>query len=104
MCDLPDAITNSEVIDLHERAERNIDPALRYACKSWHEHLVYEHPANTPAITSALHHFLEKKFLFWLEALSVLGAVREAVDALEVAAKWLEVRRISVLDVPPKFT
>jgi len=30
-------------------------------------------------------------FLFWLEVLSVLGTIRNAVDALEVAAKWLEV-------------
>ena len=104
MCDLPDAITNSEVIDLLERAERNIDPALRYACKSWHKHLIDEDTTNTPTITSALRHFLEKKFLFWLEVLSVLGAVREAVDALEAAAKWLEVRRVSTLDVLQKFT
>ena len=28
---------------------------------------------------------------FWLEVLSMLGAVREAVDALESTAKWLDV-------------
>ena len=101
MCDIPDAITNSEVGDLHERTERYIDPALRYACKSWHKHLIDEHTIHTPAITSILHSFLEKKFLFWLEVLSVLGAAREAVDALEVAAKWLEVCRVSMFDVAP---
>ncbi|KAF9641944.1 hypothetical protein BDM02DRAFT_3133448, partial [Thelephora ganbajun] len=101
MCNLPDAVVNCEVDDLHERIERHLDPALRYACKSWHKHLVDGHTVHTPAIASALHRFLEKKFLFWLEVLGVLGAAREAVDALDVAAKWLEVCRVSTLDVLP---
>ena len=104
MCRLPDTITNSEIDDLHGRTERYISPALRYACESWHKHFVDEHTTRTPAITSTLHRFLEEKFLFWLEVLSVLCAAREAVDALEVSAKRLEVRRVSVLDVLQKFT
>ncbi|KAF9644369.1 hypothetical protein BDM02DRAFT_3131801 [Thelephora ganbajun] len=91
MCNLPDAVANREVDDLQERTERHLDPALRYACKSWHKHLIDGHILRTPAIASALRRFLEDKFLFWLEALSVLGAAREAVDALGMTAKWLEV-------------
>ena len=104
MCDLPDVIANSEVDNLHERTERCINPALRYACKSWHKHIVDTDTTHTPKIASALRRFLEEKFLFWLEVLSILGAAREAVDALEAAAKWLEVRRVPALDVLPKFT
>ncbi|KAF9644549.1 hypothetical protein BDM02DRAFT_3121687 [Thelephora ganbajun] len=91
MCKLPDAVTNSEVPDLRQRTERYIDSALQYACKSWHKHLVDEHMVRTPNITSVLHQFLENKFLFWLEVLSVLGAAREAIDALDVVTRWLEV-------------
>ena len=91
MCGLPDAVLNSEVEDLRDRTERYINPVLQYACKSWHKHLVDEHTACEPAIASAVHRMLEKKFLFWLEVLSVLGAAREAVDALQMAAKWLKV-------------
>jgi hypothetical protein len=92
MCNLPDAVANSDVSDLRERCEK-IDPALRYACASWHIHLVgvCTTPAHTPAIASTLHQLLEKKFLFWLEVLSVLGAARNAVDALQAAVDWLEV-------------
>ena len=104
MCKLPDAVTNSEVDDLDERVKRYLDPALQYACKSWYKHLVDENTARTPAFTSALHRFLEKKFLFWLEVLSVLDAAREALDALEVAARWLKVCRVFMVDVLPKFT
>ncbi|KAF9642676.1 hypothetical protein BDM02DRAFT_1974356 [Thelephora ganbajun] len=90
MCNLPDAVANREVDDLRERTKRHLNPALRYACKSWHKHLIDGHTVRRPAIASGLRQFLEKKFLFWLEALSVLGAAREAVGALDVTAKWLE--------------
>ena len=91
MCKLPDAVMNWEVDDLKDRIKQYLSPALQYACKSWYKHLIDMDTAQRPVITSALHHFLEKKFLFWLEVLSVLGVARNAVDALGVALKWLEV-------------
>jgi len=101
MCDLPDGVANSDVGDLKERTEKYIDPALRYACLSWHVHLVDADttPGQGPAITTTLHQFLEKSFLFWLEVLSVLGALRHAVDALEAVAEWSEVCRIFMFPV-----
>ena len=60
---LPDGVVSSEVNDLQERTERSIDQALRYACRSWHKHLA-ENITRTPEIVSALHRFLEVKFLF----------------------------------------
>ena len=94
LCKLPDGVTNSEVDDLKERSEQYIDKALEYACRSWHKHLVDKMPARALEI---LHRFLEEKFLCWLEVLSVIGAVREAVDALEITIKWLDVRYIPPL-------
>ena len=91
LCHLPEGVKNSEVDNLQERTEKYINHALQYACQSWHKHLVNGPTANRNEITSALRHFLEKKFLCWLEVLSVLGAVRNAVFALQVAVKWLEV-------------
>jgi hypothetical protein len=92
MCNLPDAVMNSEVDDLQERTKQYIDHSLQYACTSWHKHLVDAPPTHKDKITSVLHQFLERKFLFWLEVLSVLGMAREAVDALEKVVKWLDVR------------
>ena len=88
---LSDTVLNSEVDDLEERIERYISPALRYACKFWHKHLVGEHAKDDAAIAAALHCFLEKKFVFWLDVLSVLGAAGEPIDALQVAVNWLVV-------------
>jgi len=93
ICKLPSAIANSDVSDLKERAEQYICPALQYACRSWHTHLIgmQTMAPHAVTITSILHQFLEKKFLFWLEVLSILGTVRDAVDALQVTTNWLEV-------------
>jgi len=95
MFEFPDGFANDEADGLRKRAEGNIDQGLRYACESWHKHLADANtvPTYTVKITSALHQFLEQKFLFWLEVLSILGTLRGAVDALEMARKWLEVRR-----------
>ena len=93
MCNIPDAVTNSEVDDLQERTEQYIGHCLQYACKSWHKHFVNLRtvPGHMSKITFILHRFLEEKFLSWLEVLSLLGTVRDAVDALETAAKHLKV-------------
>ena len=90
MCGLPDRVINSEVVDLKERVEEHISQTLEYACRSWHKHLTGTIPAH---VAPVLHRFLKTKFLFWLEVLSVLGAAREAVDALGAAAKckWEDV-------------
>ena len=88
MCQLPDGAANSEVDDPKERTEQHIDKALEYACMSWHKHLIGSTPTRTVEI---LHQFLTEKFTFWLEVLSVLGALRDAASALEATAKWLDV-------------
>ena len=93
MCKLPDGVMNLEVNDLKERTERYIGNALEYACRSWHKHLVGKISARTIEI---LDRFLREKFLFWLEVLSVTGAVRNAVDALEAIVEWVDVRYISL--------
>ena len=105
MCKLGDGVANSDVNGLKERVERYIDPALQYACRSWHTHLVagYTTSVHAVEIASAFRRFFKIKFLFWLEVLSVLGAVRNAVDALQVALDRLEVRLHLILSVSLKY-
>ena len=89
MCSIPNYTLNSEVEDLPRRIkESGIHGALEYACRSWYKHLVVMKYRTLDAL-SALHDFLEGKFIFWLEILSVLGTVREAVHALIETTKWL---------------
>jgi len=87
-CSIPDYVLNSEVEGLSERAKDRISEPLRYVCRSWYKHLALAE-CQTEAIASAVRQFLEEKFLFWLGALSVLGAARDAVRALDTTTKWL---------------
>ena len=89
ICSIPDYALNSQVRDLPERVKDNEIPgALEYACRSWYKHLIVSKDW-TVDVVSALQHFLEEKFLFWLEVLSVLGAVGDGVHALIKTMKWL---------------
>jgi len=85
---LPDFALNSEVKDLEARIGDRFSVALQYACKSWCSHLV-EAKGDVTTIVSALRSFLQEGFLAWLEVLSVIGAARDAVIALEKLMTWL---------------
>ena len=86
---LPDYALNSEVEDLEKRINDRISVALRYACQSWHNHLVRTGGEVTDVI-SHLRVFLEENFLTWLEVVSVLGAARGAITGLEQLVLWLQ--------------
>ena len=86
---LPDYTLNSEVEDLPGRVKDNICPALEYACKSWYNHLNGIR-VDTSDVLHVLQCFLKKKFLPWLEVVSVLGAPRVAIIALENLILWLQ--------------
>jgi len=89
MCSIPDYALNSKVEDLPEKIkDSGIPGALEYACRSWYKHLMVEKDQAVDVV-SALHHFLERKFLSWLEVLSVLGALGDAVHALIATTQWL---------------
>jgi len=89
MCSVPDYVLNSEVVDLQSRIEKSgIRGALEYACRSWHMHLEAKKDRAQDVI-SAIRRFLEMGFLFWLEVLSVLGAMGDAARALNTTIKWL---------------
>ena len=86
---LPSYALNSEVKDLEIRINDQISAALQYACQSWHNHLTRTRRDNTNIIPG-LRVFLEKKFLAWLEVLSVLGATRGGISALKQLISWLQ--------------
>jgi len=86
---LPDYTLNLEVKDLQTRINDHISIGLQYACQSWHNHLT-KTGGDVTSIVSHLHIFLEEKFLAWLEVVSVLGATRGAITALEQLMPWLQ--------------
>jgi len=97
---LPNHALNSEVEDLLERIDDHISIALQYACKSWHNHLT-NITGDVANVILDLCLFLEEKFLAWLEVVSVLGATRGAITALENLISWLQK---VCLSLPPWYT
>lgn len=87
---------NSEVVDLSKRIEKHIPPALSYSCRFWAEHLSMLTAIDVELFT-CLCDFMEEKFLFWLEVLSVEGEVANATMALFLLRKWL----VKILDEIP---
>jgi len=86
---LPNYVLNSEVEDLQARISDHINTALKYACKYWHKHLI-EVRGDIADIIPTLQSFLQDGFLPWLEVLSVIGATRDAIIALEKLMPWLQ--------------
>ena len=86
---LPDYALNSEIKDLDARINDHISTALCYACRSWYNHLT-EVRGDISTIVPALQSFLQKRFLAWLEVLSLIGAARDAVVGLEKLIPWLK--------------
>jgi hypothetical protein len=80
-------IANSDISDLPSRITKHIPRTLSYACVFWDDHL--EHVAFEHDLFAKLRSFFKTKFLFWLEVLSIKGAVALASPALSSLKSWL---------------
>ncbi|KAH9888061.1 hypothetical protein C8Q73DRAFT_794488 [Cubamyces lactineus] len=99
ICRISDeALLNVEVPGLNERLAKYIPPNLKYSCKYWSYHLCLAEPDQE--ILDALDSFCRTHLLHWLEALSLLGCVDEAIQALQSARETLEKLPIPPTDVP----
>jgi hypothetical protein len=70
MCNLSDPGVLRREID-GETIDHNLTPELQYACRYWVDHL--ERSGRSIKDGDATHRFLEKHFLHWLEAMSLIN-------------------------------
>ncbi|KAH8781592.1 hypothetical protein BGZ57DRAFT_887356 [Hyaloscypha finlandica] len=83
----PRSEVDSTVVNQH------LSPALQYACKYWVHHA---QPSKTPIRDNdQVHEFLKKHFLNWLEALSLMGRITEAIGHTCVLQSLTAVSRLS---------
>ncbi|KAI0325119.1 WD40 repeat-like protein [Cubamyces sp. BRFM 1775] len=97
-----DRVLNNEVLDLPARIAQHISPALRYACKYWTRHLCRAEIGEDLLVM--LEEFCKAHLLHWLEALSLMGCVDGAVDALQsvqVFLKALKGHSLRATEAPP---
>jgi hypothetical protein len=103
ICQLQDAsLLNKDVPDLNNRISSSISEALQYSSLFWFAHLSHsdlKHDGQAISSVSAL--LSTEKFSFWLEVLSLLGAVGQGCTILHKCAVFLKVhmwREMFILD------
>ena len=88
-------LANKDIEDLGARISKHLPPALSYACRFYDNHL--KHLDFETNMFGKLQDFFETKFLFWLEALSLIGTMHLASPALSSVKMWLaSCRSVSV--------
>ena len=90
-------LANDQVKDLNTRVDQHIPPALLYACRFWGDHLKYTDFKMD--LYRKVEKFFKKKFLFWLEALSLTRTVGLAPSAFATLDMWLHRECASSLGV-----
>ncbi|EXL66214.1 hypothetical protein FOPG_17596 [Fusarium oxysporum f. sp. conglutinans race 2 54008] len=75
--------------------EKSMPSQLQYACMHWAYHMMEGDPKLND--DNEVYDFLTTHFLHWLEAMSLLGRVKECLDSLKSLARWLENREDSSL-------
>ncbi|KAG8996681.1 hypothetical protein FRB94_008087, partial [Tulasnella sp. JGI-2019a] len=90
MCNLDPSLLNSEVEDLAQRIRDNLSPGLQYACAHMPTH-VSQTPTDNVEVDSLMEEFAEVKLMYWLEALSLMGRVHEAVGMAALIESWVRV-------------
>lgn len=79
LCNLEDPATLGDTIDPNV-IQLFIAPELQYACSYWMYHL--EASRTVLSDNDNLHVFLQKYFLYWFEAVSILGNVSDGIRSV----------------------
>ncbi|KAF3190601.1 hypothetical protein TWF788_008121 [Orbilia oligospora] len=66
------------------RIDEHLPPHVRYSCRYWVHHLERSSTGKPIVDHDVVHTFLCKQFLYWLEALSIIGCISEAIDLVEI--------------------
>jgi hypothetical protein len=86
-------LRNSEVSDLASRVESCIHPELSYSCLFWTEHL--SGSEHNDKLYSGIQDFLDNRFLYWLEVLSLCRRMNQTSGILKVLINWMLVSYIT---------
>ncbi|KAL4963849.1 uncharacterized protein BDV14DRAFT_175632 [Aspergillus stella-maris] len=92
ICDFPSYGTQHVDID-RQTVDQHLSAALQYSCRYWIYHLQQsEGHVSEPEVFP----FLEKHFLHWLEALSLMDVISEAVGMIDMLQRALSVSLCTV--------
>jgi hypothetical protein len=95
ICSLSLPGTRRSTID-NSKLEEHIPPQLQYACMHWAYHQMEGDLKSKNS--NEVHDFLKTYFIHWVEAMSLLGRIKECLDSLRSLARWLEVCSLHLRD------
>jgi hypothetical protein len=91
MCNLQPGTLRIEVDE--GKITSHLSPELQYACRYWVYHL--EQSQRLVSVGATADIFLQKHFLHWLEAMSLIGDTNKYISLLQTLSTLIEVRRLT---------
>ncbi|KAF5373835.1 hypothetical protein D9758_000999 [Tetrapyrgos nigripes] len=83
ICSLPSSfLSDSKVAGLNEAITQKLGGAVQYSCIFWGYHLTEGEKLNV-----GMEKFLQKKILFWIEAMNLMGKMSECIRTLDLVLK-----------------
>ncbi|KAF5332389.1 hypothetical protein D9758_017365 [Tetrapyrgos nigripes] len=83
ICNLPSSfLSDSKVAGLNEAITQKLGGAVQYSCIFWGYHLTEGEKLNV-----GMEKFLQKKILFWIEAMNLMGKMSECIRTLDLVLK-----------------
>ncbi|PVF94837.1 hypothetical protein CPB86DRAFT_712341, partial [Serendipita vermifera] len=94
-------LLNSQIDDLQERISTSISKQLQYSSVHWPNHVVNSgEPSQDQQMTEAIIQAYKGPYPFyWMEVLSVLKQVPNAISGLQDVKDWLQVTKKMVHDI-----
>jgi hypothetical protein len=102
ICNLPSSfLLDSEVPELNQLVQKNIDNVLKYCSRYWAQHLAQAAANDRDDLRTCIQDFLVIHVLFWIEAMNLLGLRLECSSMLQQAREWVLEVRITCLQCTP---
>ena len=97
ICKLEDSrFANANVEDLQSRIEQNISDSLQYSSLYWSNHLCFTPDNGDHCTWGSVKQFFEGSLpLFWIEVLSIMGAVPIGAPSLRRVISWAKVSSVA---------
>lgn len=97
ICGLSDPATQRKDLD-PDKIKKDIPLDLQYACRFWVTHVA--HSRDQTHLIAQAATFIEKSFLYWMEAMSIIGLAFDLVEILDLLELAIENQTRSDLNIP----
>ncbi|THU84507.1 hypothetical protein K435DRAFT_687347, partial [Dendrothele bispora CBS 962.96] len=84
MCNLPSSfLLDEQISDIEKKIDKNITEELEYSCFFWAYHL--GKCKEDGDMIDMLRTFIERKMIFWIEVMLLLGKLSSCLNILGIA-------------------